>query len=450
MCSTPAKEGSLKALSVASTHVAFFRLTPRLVMNQMFPANEPGRLDALRNYAIVDTVPEAGFDEIAELAAQICGCPAALVSFVDASRQWIKAKYGLLPAELSECPREISICTATICNNDILHVSDLLKDERFNTSPLVTSGLRIRFYCGVPLITQDGHALGTLCVVDFEPRELAFEKREALRRLSRQTMVHLELRRQLLVRNQMLLELQHARDRAVAEKTESEKLLLNILPASIAAELKTNDRVEPRFFDSATVILIDFTGFTRLVETMEPASVIDQLNQHFTRFDDIIASHRLEKLKTIGDAYLAVGGVPEPNRSHAIDAALAALQVLDHLARLNRQREKLRLPAWQVRIGINTGPVIAGVVGKHKFTYDIWGNTVNITQRVEAAGDPGRISIAESTWQHIKTRFETDARGAVEVKHQGLVNMYYLNRIKPEFASDSAGMMPNDRFWKQD
>ena len=419
-------------------------------MNQTIPANEPERLATLTNYAILDTLPEAGFDEITELAAQICGCPAALVSFVDASRQWIKAKYGPLPAELSECPREISICTATICNNDILYVSDLIKDQRFNTSPLVTGDMHIRFYCGVPLITQDGYALGTLCVIDFEPREISFEQQEALRRLARQTMVHLALRRQLLVRNEMLRDLERARDTAVAGKAESDKLLLNILPPSIAAELKANDSVQPRFFDSATVMLIDFTGFTRLVETMEPASVIDQLNQHFTRFDDIMASHRLEKLKTIGDAYLAVGGVPEPNRTHAIDAALGALQIIDHLAKLNRQREKLHLPAWQVRIGINTGPVIAGVVGKHKFTYDIWGNTVNITQRVEAAGVPGRISIAESTWQHIKTRFETDARGAVEVKHQGSVNMYYLNRIRPEFSTDPAGIMPNDRFWKQE
>ena len=419
-------------------------------MNQPIPANEPGRLVALTNYAILDTLPEAGFDEITELAAQICGCPAALVSFLDASRQWMKAKYGPLPADLSECPREISICTATICNNDILYVPDLSKDQRFNTSPLVTGDMHIRFYCGVPLITQDGYALGTLCVIAFEPREITFEQQEALRRLARQTMVHLELHRQLLVRNEMLRELERARDLAIAGKAESDKLLLNILPSSIAAELKANDRVQPRFFDSATVILIDFTGFTRLVETMEPASVIDQLDQHFTVFDDIMAKHRLEKLKTIGDAYLAVGGVPEPNRSHAIDAALAALQVIDHLARINRQREKLHLPAWQARIGINTGPVIAGVVGKHKFTYDIWGNTVNITQRVEAAGVPGRISIAESTWQHIQTRFETDARGAVEVKHQGLVNMYYLNRIRSEFSADPAGIMPNERFWKQE
>ena len=151
---------------------------------------------------------------------------------------------------------------------------------------------------------------------------------------------------------------------------------------------------------------------------MAPANVIDQLDQHFTRFDDIMANHRLEKLKTIGDAYLAVGGLPEPNRTHAMDAALASLQIIDHMAKLNRQREKLHLPAWQVRIGINTGPVIAGVVGKHKFTYDIWGNTVNTAQRVEAAGIANRIGIAESTWQHIKARFDTESRGAVEVKHQ--------------------------------
>jgi adenylate cyclase len=418
-------------------------------MDIAIPANEPERFEALTSYAILDTLPEIGFDEITELAAQICDCPAALVSFIDPSRQWIKAKYGL-PAELSECPREISVCKVTICNNDILYVPDLLSDERFNTSPLVTGGLKLRFYCGVPLITQDGYALGTLCVVDFKSRELSFEQREALRRLSRQTMVHLELRRQLIERNEMLRQLEVARDRAVAEKGESERLLLNILPPSIAAELKASQRVQPRFFDSASVIFIDFSGFTRIVETMEPASVIDQLDQHFTRFDDIMAKHRLEKLKTIGDAYLAVGGVPEHNRSHPIDAALCALQILDHLTKLNRQREKLHLPAWLARIGINTGPVIAGVVGKHKFTYDIWGNTVNVAERVEAAGVPGRITISEATWQHIKGRFETEPRGAVEVKHKGLVNMYFLNRVKPELSSDPAGTMPNDRFWKQE
>lgn len=418
-------------------------------MDRALQTSEPERLKALEDFAVLDTLPEIGFDEITELAAQICGCPAALVSFVDASRQWMKAKYGL-PAELSECPREISICAVTICNNDVLYIPDLAQDQRFSANPLVTSEPNLRFYCGVPLITEDGYALGTICVIDFTPRELTFEQREAMRRLSRQTMVHLELRRELLRRNEMLLELKQARDNAVAEKAESERLLLNILPPAIADELKANAQVRSRYFDSATVIFIDFTGFTRLVETMEPASVINQLDQHFGRFDDIMANHRLEKLKTIGDAYLAAGGLPHSNRSHAMDAALAALQIQDHLTKLNRQREKLHLPAWQARIGINTGPVIAGVVGKHKFTYDVWGNTVNTAERIEAAALPGRISISETTWQHIKARFETEPRGAVEVKHKGLVNMHFLNRIKPDFAADPAGTLPNERFWKQE
>ena len=415
----------------------------------MTPTNELERLQALNEYAILDTLPELAFDEIAELAAQICGSAAALVSFIDASRQWIKAKYGI-PAEVTECPREVSICQATICNDDILYISDLTQDSRFNTSPLVTGDFGLRFYCGVPLITQDGCSLGTLCVIDFKPHEISFEQREALRHLSRQTMAQLELRRQLIERNETLRELKLARDSAIAEKAKSDRLLLNILPPSIAEELKTNERVQPRFFDSATVMFVDFKEFTRLVETMEPASVIEQLDQHFTSFDDIVARHRMEKLKTIGDAYLAVGGVPDANRTHATDASLAALQVLDHMAKINRQREKLHLPMWQVRIGINTGPVIAGVVGKHKFTYDVWGNTVNTAERVEAAAVPGRINIAESTWHYVTSRFETETRGSVEVKHKGAVKMYFLNRIKPEFASDLAGLMPNDRFWKKD
>jgi adenylate cyclase len=415
----------------------------------MIRSSEPERLNALNRYDILDTLPELAFDEIAELAAQICGSAAALVSFVDASRQWIKAKYGI-PPEVTECPREVSVCQATICNDDILYIPDLTQDPRFNTSPLVTGDFGLRFYCGVPLITPAGHALGTLCVVDFKPREISFEQREALRRLSRQTMAQLELRRQLIERGQTLRELELARDTAIAERAKSDRLLLNILPSSVAEELKEKARVQPRFFDSATVMFVDFKGFTRLVETMEPASVIDQLDQHFGNFDEIAAHHRMEKLKTIGDAYLAVGGVPETNRTHPIDACLAALQILDHLARLNRQREKLRLPAWQARIGINTGPVIAGVVGKHKFTYDVWGNTVNTAERLESAALPGRVNIAESTWHHVASRFETEERGVVEVKHKGAVKMFFLNRIMPEFASDPAGLVPSDRFWKRD
>jgi class 3 adenylate cyclase len=404
---------------------------------------------ALRGYSILDTLPEPGYDDIAELAAQICGCPAGLVSFVDETRQWIKAKYGL-PPDLTECPREISVCTATNCGDDVLYVPDLTRDPRFNTSPLVTGEFGLRFYCGAPLINREGYALGTLCVVDFTPREITFAQREALRRLSRQAMAHLELRRMLLEHEETVRELARARDTAVAEKSEAERLLLNILPAAVARELKAKQRIEPRFYHSASVMFVDFRGFTRLIEALEPARVIEQLHQHFAAFDEIAARHRLEKIKTIGDAFMAVGGVPEPNRTHALDTCLAALAITDHLAKANRQREKLRLPPWEVRVGINTGPVIAGVVGTHKFSYDVWGNSVNAAERLESASMPGRIAIAEATWHHVKARFETEPRGAVEVKHKGTVNMYYLNRVLPAFSADPAGVSANERFWQQD
>ena len=415
-------------------------------MEAPIPANEEARLKALQTYAILDTLPELAYDDIAQLAAQICGCPAGLVTFLDEKRQWMKAKYGL-PPELTQCPREITICQTTICNDDVLYVPDLSKDHRFGDLPLVSGEFHLRFYCGAPLITPDGYALGTICVIDFQPRELSFEQQEALRRLSRQTVSQLELRRKLLEQNEMLRQLRAARETADCDRQNGERLLLNILPASIADELKTRNQVEPRFFDSVTVLLADFVDFTRLTERLEPAGLVHELHEHFSKFDEIVASNRLEKMKTIGDAYLAIGGLPETNTTHPLDAALAALQIQAYLDKLNRQREQFRLPVWQVRIGINTGPVIAGVVGRHKFTYDAWGNAVNVAQRLEAADMPGRVNISALTWHHVKRLFETEPRGSIEVKGKGQLPMYFLGRVKPEYAADAAGCTANAQFW---
>jgi adenylate cyclase len=311
----------------------------------------------------------------------------------------------------------------------------------------VTGDFKLRFYCGMPLITPEGYALGTLCAIDFVLRELSFAQQEAIRRLARQTVAQLELRRKLLEREDVLRELDRARAAADAERQQSEKLLLNILPPAIAEELKANDRVQPRFFDGISILFADFKNFTNLTETLEPAALLRQLEDYFAVFDEICARWRMEKLKTIGDAYISVGGLPEPNRTHALDAVIAALQIQDQMARVNRQRERLRLPLWEVRIGVNTGPVIAGVIGRHKFTYDIWGNAVNVAERMEAAGAAGRVNISEQTWQHVQRRFEAEPRGSVEVKGKGPMRMYFVDRIKPEFAADAAGLVPNERFW---
>lgn len=395
----------------------------------------------------MDTPPEFAFDAVTELAAEICGCPVALISLMDERRQWMKSKYGV-PADYTECPREITVCNATLCSNDLIYVPDLTTHERYKHLPIVTEEPHIRFYCGMPLINREGHALGTLCVVGFEPHELRPSQREAVRRLSQQAMALLELRRQLIERDALLEELAQAKTSAEQARDQSDDLLRNILPQKVAEELKASGHVEPRFHEAITILYSDFKEFTLLTETLDPARLLAQLDQNFGRFDDIAKMNRLETIKTIGDAYLCAGGLPETNRTHAIDACLAALQMQAFIRNANRQREKLRLPSWELRIGVNSGSVIAGVVGQRRFTYDIWGNSVNVAQRLEEACEPGRVNVSASTLHHVARLFQTEPRGQVDVKHIGAVDMYFLDRIRPEFSADPDGHMPNAEFWR--
>ena len=158
------------------------------------PANEPERLAALRALDILDSPPETAYDEIAVLAAQICGCPIGYISFIDDDRSWLKAKYGF-PPQRADAPRAAAVCSTTICGAEMFVVPDMTQDSRFDRIGVVVDEPHCRFYCGVPLITDEGYALGALCVLDFEPRRLTFEQTEALRRLSRQVLTLLELRR---------------------------------------------------------------------------------------------------------------------------------------------------------------------------------------------------------------------------------------------------------------
>jgi class 3 adenylate cyclase len=407
-------------------------------MQHMMPANEAERLTALASYQVLDTPPEFAFDALTELAAEICGCPAALISLLDERRSWLKSKYGL-PDTLIECPREITMCSAAICGNDLLYISDLTIDERFKKSPLVTDDPRIRFYCGMPLINREGYALGSLCIVDFEPRELSPSQRGSVRRLAQQAMTQLELRRQLLVRDALVQELSQAKAAAEVAWQRSDMLLRSILPEPIAAEMKATGRVEPRYHQAVTILFADFKGFTRLTETLDPATLLQQLDSSFARFDDLARANRLETLKIIGDAYVCAGGLAEPNRTHAIDACLAALQVQKFVRDTNRQRQRIHLAPWELRIGVNTGPVVAGIVGRQRFSYEVWGNAVNIAQRLEEACLPGRVNVSASTLDEIAPFFETEPRGSVEVKHLGSIDMYFVNRLKPEFSVDADG-----------
>jgi adenylate cyclase len=409
------------------------------------PASEPQRLAALRALDILDSPPETAYDEIAVLAAQISQCPIGAISFIDDNRRWLKAKYGV-PPQIVDAPRAGAVCSTTICGSEMLLVADLALDTRFDHATMVVADPHCRFYCGMPLITDEGYALGTLCVWDFEPRKLTFEQMEALRRLSRQVLTLLELRRRLIEHKRTIRKLEMAHKEVAEQTARAEKLLDKLLPRAVADELTTYGRVRPKYIRSATVLLADFQGFTLLAERAEPAVLIGLLDEYFKAFDDIVASHGLEKIKTIGDAYMAAGGLPETNLRHPIDACLAALEMQATVAAMKPRSEALRLPPLDLRIGIHTGPVISGVVGNRRFAFDIWGDAVNMASFMETHCTAGRINISDAVAGHAKTLFDLESRGPVEAKHERAHEMFFLDRLKEDFSHDQAGRLPNESF----
>jgi len=257
------------------------------------PPGEAERLRVLDQYHIVGSEPEQDFDDLAQLAAQICGCPLGYVNFITDKHRWIKACYGL-PTYLAEAPRATSTCNWTVCQADVLVVPDMAEDSRFSDLPYVAGPPHLRFYAGAPLITPAGYALGTLCVSDFEPRRLLPDQVEALRRLARQTVGQLELRRQVIA-------LRDAEQALTDQQRRTEELLVSILPPSIAEELLAHQKVEPRYHPSVSVLFADFKDFTTFAETMEPRAVIDDLDRYFapsTRSPPVMVSKRSRRSAT--------------------------------------------------------------------------------------------------------------------------------------------------------
>ena len=209
-----------------------------------------------------------------------------------------------------------------------------------------------------------------------------------------------------------------------AEQRKSEGLLLNILPQEIADELKASGQATPRLYESATVLFSDFVNFTRLSAILTPKELIDELNECFLAFDEICENHGLEKIKTIGDAYMCAGGLPIPNDTHPSDAVAAALEMFQWLEQRKHERPNAHLT--EMRIGINTGPVMAGVIGKKKFAYDIWGDAVNLAARLEEHGEPGSVNVSGATAAAVKNKFTAIHRGQKEVHNKGLVDMYFI------------------------
>ncbi|MGF1536172.1 MAG: adenylate/guanylate cyclase domain-containing protein [Elainellaceae cyanobacterium] len=207
-----------------------------------------------------------------------------------------------------------------------------------------------------------------------------------------------------------------------AEKNRSEHLLLNILPQAIAEKLKRDNGTIADSFAEATVLFADIVGFTQMASNMPPREVVELLNQIFSLFDQLADKHQLEKIKTIGDAYMVVGGIPDASARHVEAIADMALDMQRAIVRLSRAQGR----PLSIRIGINTGPVIAGVIGRKRFVYDLWGDAVNIASRMESQGEPGGIQVTEAVWLRLREHYRLEERGLIHVKGKGDMRTYWL------------------------
>jgi class 3 adenylate cyclase len=205
--------------------------------------------------------------------------------------------------------------------------------------------------------------------------------------------------------------------------------LLNILPAEVAEELKEKGRTEAKLFEQVTVMFTDFKGFTQTAEKLSPRELVAEIDAAFSAFDHIISKYNIEKIKTIGDSYMCVGGLPVANQTNAADVVTAALQIQRYMEEQVEERRKKGKEAFEIRIGIHTGPVVAGIVGVKKFAYDVWGDTVNIASRMESSGEAGKVNISGETYEMVKDVFRCCHRGKIKAKNKGEINMYFVEGL---------------------
>jgi class 3 adenylate cyclase len=227
------------------------------------------------------------------------------------------------------------------------------------------------------------------------------------------------------------------------------EILLNIFPSYIIDELVSKRSVHPKVYRHSTIMFTDVVNFSRLAFHLDPVTLIRKLDSYFSLYDSVIDEYGIEKIKTIGDSYMCAAGLPVKRESHAVDCCLAALNILHRMDEQKEEEniiENIDVKNWLIRIGIHSGPCISGVVGFKKYTFDIWGDSVNIASRMQKASDPGKINISEKSYVEVKEWFDCSYRGKQEIKNIGMVSMYFLNRLKKRFSEDKEGRYPNSKF----
>ncbi|WP_228853357.1 adenylate/guanylate cyclase domain-containing protein [Aegicerativicinus sediminis] len=293
---------------------------------------------------------------------------------------------------------------------------DTLKDEEYNNTMGI---LRYRFNVG-----EQEKEMERL-IMENQLKQSEIEKEATARKLLMAILILLVFIIGGFIFQYRYVKRSHKRlDR---EKKRSERILLNILPKETAEELKNNGFIKAKRFENVTVLFTDFKAFSVVAENISPEDLVNSVDYFFKKFDEIIERNNLEKIKTIGDAYMCAGGLPSKNHTHAEDALNAAREILQFV-KVTAEDPPDGIFPFEVRIGLNTGPVIAGVVGTKKFQYDIWGNTVNIAARMESNSEVGRINVSQHTYEHLKDKGIFTYRGEVEVKNQKKLKMYYIDQ----------------------
>ena len=304
-----------------------------------------------------------------------------------------------------------------------LVIHNAVSDSRWEKDPYILQHRPQSILC-LPIINQ-GKFIGLLYLEnDLTTGAFTQDRIELLSLLSGQIAVSID---NALLYDQMEQKVQDRTAELASEKKKSDDLLYNILPVETAEELKRNGYTQPRKYENVTVMFTDFKGFTMIAEKLSPEELVSEVDACFGAFDEIIGRYGIEKIKTIGDAYMCVGGLPVPNSTHPDDVVKAALEIQRWIVQRSMQRQTKGLPYFEIRIGLHTGPVVAGIVGSKKFAYDIWGDTVNTANRMESSGQPGKVNISGETYALVSPRFQCSFRGEIPAKNKGNIKMYFVD-----------------------
>ena len=363
--------------------------------------NEKCRLDEVERLGVLgkDFSADSDYNTLTQLSTITTGTQIGMINILGSNIQRCKMDFGFSAdqsAIAQELPREISVCQYSLLNpKEPLVIEDMFLDERTKNFQKLEAYSELRFYAGSPLVTSRGYSIGTLCVLGMEPKKITHDQIEGLRILADLIVSSIE---------NDLLKKQDEGNKEVSSNNQNQSMV--------------------KYFSTSSILFADFVGFTKLVEKLEAGDLIETLTVFFKGFDRLAQKHNVTKVKTIGDCYMCVSGIPKQEKEHALKMCAFALDMLKFVEGINIQHEVLEKPIWKLRIGIHSGPLIANF---QTGVFDVWGDSVNIAARMESSGQAGKVHISEKTADHLGSEFSLSSRGEVELKNKGYFQTFFIN-----------------------